>query len=160
MFSMCARLAISGTTPRYLAWSSAWVATTLERTSYPSATTAAAVSSQVDSMPRIVGMQGVVGPAVPADSRERSNRATSGAAQPALGGIGHRATMGRVVGPVVGVVVGVVIPPGCCLESRTMWPIIVLTAASSCASVGWVVRFVAGLVGGRLGAFGGDPPLH
>ena len=31
---MCARLAISGTTPRYLAWSSTWVATTLERTSY------------------------------------------------------------------------------------------------------------------------------
>jgi hypothetical protein len=56
MFSMCARLAISGTTPRYFAWSSTCVATTLLRTSRPSTTTAAAVSSQVDSMARIVGM--------------------------------------------------------------------------------------------------------
>src|SRR4051812_30574725 len=49
-FSMCARLAISGTTPRYLAWRSICVATTLERTRRPSSTTDAPVSSQVDSM--------------------------------------------------------------------------------------------------------------
>ena len=60
MFSICARLAISGTTPRYLACSSAWLATALERTSNPSATTAAAVSSQVLSMPRMRVIAGVL----------------------------------------------------------------------------------------------------
>jgi hypothetical protein len=53
IFSRWARLAISGTTPRYFACSSTCDATIFERTKYPSATTAAAVSSQVDSMPRI-----------------------------------------------------------------------------------------------------------
>src|SRR5579884_530733 len=56
MFSMWARLAISGTTPRYRACRSAWLATTFDRTTFPSITTAAAVSSQVDSIPRICAM--------------------------------------------------------------------------------------------------------
>src|SRR5882757_5748598 len=54
----CSREASSGTTPPYRRWMSIWEATTLERISRPSATTAAAVSSQEDSMPRIrVGMR-------------------------------------------------------------------------------------------------------
>src|SRR5690242_14711663 len=119
MFWMCARLAISGTTPRYLAWSSAWVATTLERTSYPSATSAAAVSSQVDSMPRIVGIEDC-GAGFPVCTRtfrgcRRSRRAANlqGGACAARCDLscrleslhhnpGYCATTGRVVGPVVG----------------------------------------------------------
>src|SRR4051794_15355882 len=56
MFSMCARLAISGTTPRNRACRSTWLATMLERTCTPSTTMAAPVSSHVDSMARIVDM--------------------------------------------------------------------------------------------------------
>ena len=55
MFSMCARLAISGTTPRYFACSSTCDATTL--LTHVVAVVhddGAPVSSQVDSMPRIV----------------------------------------------------------------------------------------------------------
>src|SRR3954470_3722805 len=54
MFWMWAREAISGTTPRYLAWMAAWEATMLLRTVRPSRTMAAAVSSQVDSIPSTV----------------------------------------------------------------------------------------------------------
>src|SRR5207302_7669819 len=46
------REANSGTTPPYGAWTSSWEATTLDRIRRPSATTAAAVSSQELSMPR------------------------------------------------------------------------------------------------------------
>ncbi len=49
----CALHAISGTTPPYLAWRCSWDATTLARVRVPSATTAAAVSSQEVSMPRM-----------------------------------------------------------------------------------------------------------
>ena len=45
--------AISGTTPPYFAWMSAWELTTFERISPPAVTTAAAVSSQEVSIPRI-----------------------------------------------------------------------------------------------------------
>src|SRR4051812_3158912 len=51
--SACARLAISGTTPPKRACRSTWLDTTLERMSWPSSTIAAAVSSQLVSMPRI-----------------------------------------------------------------------------------------------------------
>ena len=51
--STCARLAISGTTPPKRACRSTWLDTTDERTSRPSSTTAAAVSSHDVSMPRI-----------------------------------------------------------------------------------------------------------
>src|SRR5580692_273756 len=50
----CSREASSGTTPPYLRWISIWEATTLERMVRPFTTTAAAVSSQEDSMPRIL----------------------------------------------------------------------------------------------------------
>src|SRR5437762_11094319 len=53
---MWARLVISGTTRRYLACRSICVATTLLRTCHPSEMTAAAVSSQVDSIARISDM--------------------------------------------------------------------------------------------------------
>jgi len=54
MFSICARAAISGTTPPYFRCRSTCVATWLAITSRPSATTAAAVSSQLLSIPRIL----------------------------------------------------------------------------------------------------------
>ena len=50
----CSREASSGTTPPYFWWISICEATTLERTSRPSETMAAAVSSQEDSMARIL----------------------------------------------------------------------------------------------------------
>ena len=57
--SRWARLAISGTTPPKSAWISIWLDTTLEITSLPPITNAAAVSSQLVSMPstsgRVVG---------------------------------------------------------------------------------------------------------
>src|SRR5215469_1172008 len=49
----CSREASSGTTPPYLRCTSTCDATTLDRISRPSATTAAAVSSQEDSIPRM-----------------------------------------------------------------------------------------------------------
>src|SRR4029077_12563966 len=49
----CSREANSGTTPPYFRCTSICDATTLDRISRPSATTAAAVSSQEDSIPRI-----------------------------------------------------------------------------------------------------------
>jgi hypothetical protein len=49
--STCARDAISGTTPPKSAWISTWLDTTLEMTSLPPITSAAAVSSQLVSMP-------------------------------------------------------------------------------------------------------------
>src|SRR5690348_12430836 len=49
----CSREASSGTTPPYLRCTSTCDATTLDRISRPSATTAAAVSSQEDSIPKI-----------------------------------------------------------------------------------------------------------
>ena len=49
--SRCARDAISGTTPPNSACSSTCVDTTLDTTSYPPITSAAAVSSQLVSMP-------------------------------------------------------------------------------------------------------------
>src|SRR5215208_2280099 len=52
--STWARLATSGTTPPKRAWRSTWLDTTEERTSVPSRTTAAAVSSQLVSMPNNV----------------------------------------------------------------------------------------------------------
>jgi hypothetical protein len=52
-FRRCSREASSGTTPPYLRWMSICEETMLERMRRPSATTAAAVSSQEDSMPRI-----------------------------------------------------------------------------------------------------------
>jgi hypothetical protein len=51
--SVCLRDAISGTTPPNLRWKSTWLATTLESTSWPSRSTAAAVSSHDVSMARI-----------------------------------------------------------------------------------------------------------
>jgi hypothetical protein len=55
--STWARAAISGTTPPKAAWSSIWLSTTLDRMrpapSVSSATTEAAVSSQLVSMPSI-----------------------------------------------------------------------------------------------------------
>src|SRR4051812_27011663 len=53
MDSRWARAATSGTTPPNLAWRSICEETMLERTRWPSSTTAAAVSSQVVSMPRM-----------------------------------------------------------------------------------------------------------
>src|SRR5579884_4215084 len=53
MLRKCSREASSGTTPPYLRCTLTWEATTLDRISLPSATTAAAVSSQEDSIPRI-----------------------------------------------------------------------------------------------------------
>src|SRR5258708_18101611 len=56
MISTCARAAISGTTPPYAACSAIWLTTSFDRLSPPpcglNRTTAAAVSSQVVSMPR------------------------------------------------------------------------------------------------------------
>src|SRR6266446_3523895 len=49
----CSREASSGTTPPYFRWMSICDATTLDRISRPSATTAAAVSSHEDSIPRM-----------------------------------------------------------------------------------------------------------
>src|SRR5690348_18231463 len=49
----CSREASSGTTPPYLRCTSTCDATTLDKISRPSTTTAAAVSSQEDSIPRI-----------------------------------------------------------------------------------------------------------
>src|SRR4029077_9781498 len=49
----CSREANSGTTPPYFRCTSICEATTLDRISRPSATTAAAVSSQEDSIPRM-----------------------------------------------------------------------------------------------------------
>src|SRR5712664_1001484 len=49
----CSREASSGTTPPYLRWTSICDATTLDKISRPSATTAAAVSSHEDSIPRM-----------------------------------------------------------------------------------------------------------
>ena len=54
MFSQCRLEAISGTTPPYLRCSSTWVEMTEERIFRPFSTTAAAVSSQELSMPRIL----------------------------------------------------------------------------------------------------------
>ena len=51
--SMCCREASSGTMPPYWACMSIWVATTFEWMVRPSSMTAAAVSSQDVSMPRI-----------------------------------------------------------------------------------------------------------
>src|SRR5262245_15194643 len=51
MARRCERPAISGTTPRKGACSATWLSTTEERISRPRRTTAAAVSSQEDSMP-------------------------------------------------------------------------------------------------------------
>ena len=51
--STCARPAISGTTPPKRAWRSTWLDTTDESTFVPPMTTAAAVSSQLVSMPRM-----------------------------------------------------------------------------------------------------------
>ena len=48
--STWAREASSGTTPRHRAWSSSWLATTLESTTRERSMTAAAVSSQVVSI--------------------------------------------------------------------------------------------------------------
>ena len=53
MARRCSREASSGTTPPYLPCMAICEATTLESTASPLATTAAAVSSQEDSMPRI-----------------------------------------------------------------------------------------------------------
>src|SRR5512133_205879 len=53
MVRMCCRDATSGKTPPYFLCSSIWVATTLESRSRPFSTTAAAVSSQELSIPRI-----------------------------------------------------------------------------------------------------------
>src|SRR5215467_2995366 len=49
----CSREASSGTTPPYLRCTSTCDATTLDRISRPSSTTAAAVSSQEDSIPKM-----------------------------------------------------------------------------------------------------------
>src|ERR1035438_4317175 len=53
MARRCSREANSGTTPPYLPWVDICEATTDESTRSPSSTTAAAVSSQDDSMPRM-----------------------------------------------------------------------------------------------------------
>src|SRR6266568_9222828 len=53
MLRRCSRDASSGTTPPYLRCTLTCEATTLDRISRPSATTAAAVSSQEDSIPRM-----------------------------------------------------------------------------------------------------------
>src|SRR4030042_5239917 len=53
MVLICWREATSGNTPPNWAWMSIWEATTLERIRRPSSTTAAAVSSQEVSIPRI-----------------------------------------------------------------------------------------------------------
>src|SRR6516164_3294323 len=53
MARKCSREASSGTTPPYLPCVVVWEATTEESTVSPFSTTAAAVSSQEDSMPRI-----------------------------------------------------------------------------------------------------------
>ncbi len=50
---MWLRDAISGTTPPWGAWSAIWVCITDDRTWVPSLTTAAALSSQDDSIPSI-----------------------------------------------------------------------------------------------------------
>src|SRR6266536_2439050 len=63
MSSTWARLASSGTTPPYGACSSTWLDTIDERTRRPSSTTAAAVSSQDVSMPRMRTLK-VVSPAL------------------------------------------------------------------------------------------------
>ena len=54
MLSTCFLDAISGTTPPYMACSGIWEDIMEETTSRPSFTIAAAVSSQLDSMARIV----------------------------------------------------------------------------------------------------------
>src|SRR5262245_12923484 len=56
MTSMCMREATSGNTPPYCACLAACEATTLDRMKRPSATTAAAVSSQEVSIARMRGM--------------------------------------------------------------------------------------------------------
>src|ERR1035438_5040590 len=53
MARRCSREASSGTTPPYLPWVDICEATTDESTRSPSSTTAAAVSAQDDSMPRM-----------------------------------------------------------------------------------------------------------
>src|SRR5262249_47050047 len=53
MARKCSRDASSGTTPPYLPWVLIWEATIEESTRSPSSTTAAAVSSHDDSMPRM-----------------------------------------------------------------------------------------------------------
>src|ERR1019366_6741625 len=53
MARRCSREASSGTTPPYLPWVIICEATTEESTASPFSTTAAAVSSQEDSMPRM-----------------------------------------------------------------------------------------------------------
>ena len=52
--SICILDATSGTTPPNFLWVSIWDAMTLERTFLPSTTIAAAVSSQLDSIPKII----------------------------------------------------------------------------------------------------------
>src|SRR6266536_3482022 len=59
MTSMCMREATSGNTPPYWACLAACEATMLDRIVLPSATTAAAVSSQEVSMARILGILGL-----------------------------------------------------------------------------------------------------
>src|ERR1035437_2801244 len=65
MARRCSREANSGTTPPYLPWVIICEATMEERTASPSSTTAAAVSSQEDSMPRmrisLLNLDGAIG---------------------------------------------------------------------------------------------------
>ena len=75
------RLASSGTTPPQRRWISIWVETTSESTRRPSSTTAAAVSSQLVSIPRT--FTGGALCTAPGQGRKRSRRArTRGACRP------------------------------------------------------------------------------
>src|SRR5215207_11438300 len=72
--STWARLAISGTTPPYLAWRSIWLATTDDRTRVARSTTAAAVSSHDVSMPRITSAMALAAYGPRASSRTGVDR--------------------------------------------------------------------------------------
>src|SRR5438876_609815 len=79
----CSREASSGTTPPYLRCTSSCDATILDRISRPSTTTAAAVSSQEDSMPKMRVFASTTTSLDPSGTRE-TPRQTPGSAEPGV----------------------------------------------------------------------------